>query len=401
MSAAPERLVIVGTCSTGEGAAVGGSGQTARRIFRGLRDLGHEIHTIGIGSSPSFLEDFGITYHSCDQVEYDGLWPHPNHVFPLAEKVARVAIENRADVLHAHYLFPWGWAVWEAQRLIEFATGRRVSVVQRPAGTDVTIHGAHFPLLLRALLTQANANIINTRTFAEEVARVSTLGDHLRYEQIYNPIPDAFERGAPALREVFGISPAQVVVGVVGNFRRVKGAPYAIEIFNRFLRSSGLDAVLLMIGNGADARRCRASAAELGILDRVLWVGRLDRMAPAYSSLDILLHPSSYESFGLVLGEAARCRVPCVASNVGSIPEVVSDGETGFLCPSNDLDAFVVRLTELARDRALRERMGQAAEARTKRLFNLSEIVAAYEDVFLRVVRDADETIARCASRSQ
>jgi len=92
-----------------------------------------------------------------------------------------------------------------------------------------------------------------------------------------------------------------------------------------------------------------------------------------------------------VLGEAAALGIPCIASNVNAVPEVVADGETGLLCRVDDVDAFASALTKLMGDTEWRRRMGEAARARAERLWRWSRIAE-------RIEREVYEPIARGAT---
>jgi glycosyltransferase involved in cell wall biosynthesis len=90
-------------------------------------------------------------------------------------------------------------------------------------------------------------------------------------------------------------------------------------------------------------------------------VGKQPRIVDYLSASDVLLLPSEQESFGLAALEAMACEVPVIASRVGGLPEVVTDGETGFLSPVGDVDKMATDAARLLSDEKLRHDMGQAA----------------------------------------
>ncbi len=299
---------IVVTCSTGQGPAIGGSGLTARRIARGLHAHGHRVHWVGLGSDPKHPQDEGLIYHEVAPVNKEGLWQFPVHFYPLVEKLIAVCLTETVDVLHAHYLFPWGYAALEASKALA-AMGIRVPVVMRPAGTDIWDLGKKMPYLTRSIIERSDHVICNTRGFLANLMEVIEVGElpkpQFTLTLIPNPIPDIFRRGDPLFRRAHGISDSTIVVGVVGNFRPKQRSPFAVEVFAE--ASRGTDVVLLLVGEGQELDAALGKARELGVQHQVKRVGLQYDMPPVFSSLDLLLHTSRQDSFGNAVGEAMAC----------------------------------------------------------------------------------------------
>jgi len=113
-------------------------------------------------------------------------------------------------------------------------------------------------------------------------------------------------------------------------------------------------------------------------------LGRLSEkeLIKEYQDCDALLFPSRFEGFGYVALEAMACGKPVVATNATSIPEVVENGITGILCPTDDVDSFVDACRKLAADRDLCGRMGEEGRKRTEEVFSEEKIVAQYIDLY-------------------
>jgi len=122
---------------------------------------------------------------------------------------------------------------------------------------------------------------------------------------------------------------------------------------------------LVMVGEGQLRNALGRMASELGIEDRVEFLGRLTNaeVPHAMAGFDVLVNCSHAESFGVVVLEASACGIPVVATRVGGVPEVCRHGETGLLVPPNDVDALAEAIIRLARDPELREEMGRAGRA--------------------------------------
>jgi glycosyltransferase involved in cell wall biosynthesis len=171
----------------------------------------------------------------------------------------------------------------------------------------------------------------------------------------------------------------------------VKRSVSAVEILARVVRDR--PAVLLMVGDGPDRAACEARARELGVRDRVRFVGAQAEVESLQPLADLFLLPSEYESFGLAALEAMACGTPTVAFAAGGLPEVIEDRVDGRLLPPHD-DLAMGDAVRLLRDDPLRAAMGAAARASAERRFALDRVVPAYEAVYARAVATV---AARCS----
>ncbi|MBI2910192.1 MAG: glycosyltransferase family 4 protein [Chloroflexi bacterium] len=148
----------------------------------------------------------------------------------------------------------------------------------------------------------------------------------------------------------------------VGHYRPRKGVDHLVDAFCRL---NAENAVLHLVGKKEDPQyfeRIVAMARENGLEDRIIFHGQVDRdqLSHLYSQADIFVFPSLQEGFGIVLLEAMSYGLPIVASNVSAIPELVIDGENGFLVPPADPDALAAAITKLIEEPRLRREMGEA-----------------------------------------
>jgi glycosyltransferase involved in cell wall biosynthesis len=161
----------------------------------------------------------------------------------------------------------------------------------------------------------------------------------------------------------------------VGNLIRRKGADLLPEIMRRL----GPDFELLFTGG------LRGAASSRGLPANMIPVGRVpdDRgMAELYNSCHALLFPSRLEGLGYAPLEAQACGRPVITTRISALPEAVVDGTTGLLCPADDVDAFVAACRRLAADRALHDRMGQAARQHVVERFSADVALKAYLDLY-------------------
>ena len=120
----------------------------------------------------------------------------------------------------------------------------------------------------------------------------------------------------------------------------------------------------------------------LGVEENVSFLGKLDQIAPLLAAADLFLLPSQSESFGLSALEALASGVPVVGTDGGGLPEVVRDGETGFLCGVGDVAGMAAASLEILRDRNRWAEMSQRAAEDARERFSRDAIVTKYESLY-------------------
>ena len=159
----------------------------------------------------------------------------------------------------------------------------------------------------------------------------------------------------------------------VGRLDRQKGLDVAVRALAE-LRRRHPGTVLAVLGEGPERAALAALAAELGVADALLLPGRVGDVAAVLWAAELVVHPSRWEGFGLALLEAMLCERPIVASAVSSIPEIVSDGETGLLVPADDAPALAAAVGRLLDDPALASQLGRSGAARARAEFSVARM---------------------------
>ncbi|MDO9083836.1 MAG: glycosyltransferase, partial [Humidesulfovibrio sp.] len=136
---------------------------------------------------------------------------------------------------------------------------------------------------------------------------------------------------------------------------------------------------ILIAGIGEEEKALKKYARTQGVDGVVQFLGFVTDMRSFHDNIDIFALPSLWEGFGLAQVEAMESKKPVVAWNVSSIPEVVIDGETGYLCPAQDTKAFAARLLALMQDEALRKKLGENGRARVLAHFEMQKTFADLE----------------------
>lgn len=182
------------------------------------------------------------------------------------------------------------------------------------------------------------------------------------------------QRARARLSAELGLPPDTVWVGMACRLVEQKGVRFGLDAFAQTARLHP-DAHLLIAGDGPLKASLQARAAEHLVADRVHFLGWRSDAPELLAAFDVLLAPSLWEGFGLVMLEAMAQQTPVIASAVSAIPEVVSDGETGLLVPPRNVDALAGALHTLLADPALRRHMGLMGRDRMETTFSAARMV--------------------------
>lgn len=359
----------------------GGSGAVATELGIALARRGHEIHFITYKQPfrlPAFLPR--IYFHEVDVGRYP-LFEYPPYDLALAVRMHEVVQNHELDLLHCHYAIPHATSAWIAKEMLR-QSRKDIRVVTTLHGTDITIVGQDpsFRPITKFSIEKSDGLTAVSRYLQGET--LNTFGcTACRIEVIPNFIdPDVYDRSkyTSVLDEQID-SNARVLMHV-SNFRAVKRVKDVVRIFARVAQK--IPSVLVMVGDGPDRVDAEAEARELGVQDKVFFLGKIDVVAPLLAGADLFLLPSSSESFGLSALEAMASGVPVIGSNAGGIPEVIRDGETGFLCGVGDVDAMSEAAIGVLSDRARWHAMSTLAASDARERFSLDAIVAEYEKFY-------------------
>jgi glycosyltransferase involved in cell wall biosynthesis len=192
--------------------------------------------------------------------------------------------------------------------------------------------------------------------------------------------------GRADTRRYLGIAPDRFTVGWIGRMTAIKNTEDVLTAF-KALRARGVEATLCMVGDGPDRPELERRAHELGIMRDTLFLGYQQDVAPLYGAFDALVLPSSNEGTPVSVIEALAARTPVVATRVGGVPDVVREGDDGFLVDPGDTDALAERLERLASDPQLREGMGAAARSRVLSRYAVDRLVDDVDRLYRDLLR--------------
>jgi L-malate glycosyltransferase len=359
----------------------GGSGAVATELGIALARRGHEIHFITY-QQPFRLPAFSprIFFHEVEVGRYP-LFEYPPYDLALAVRMHEVVQAAHLDLLHCHYAIPHATSAWIAKEMLH-QTRSDIRVVTTLHGTDITIVGQDpsFRPITKFSIEKSDGLTAVSRYLQSET--LTTFGcTACRIEVIPNFIdPAVYDRSRyTSILDEQVVSNARVLMHV-SNFRRVKRVKDVVRIFAHV--TARLPSVLVMVGDGPDRVDAEAEARQLGIQDKVFFLGKIEAVAPLLAGADLFLLPSSSESFGLSALEALACGVPVIGSNTGGLPEVVREGETGVLRPVGDVEGMGEAAVAILTDRDRWNAMSSVAAADARERFSLDEIVGAYEQFY-------------------
>lgn len=313
---------------------------------------------------------------------------YPTYVLPLERTVdvpwtrrALSLLKNeRVDLIHAH----------------EFAMNTYGALLS--ALTDIpcvtTIHGKNYSsdrwhrraayrlVARRTRMIAVSDDIKNFLATAVGVSvrRITTIPNGIHIDRYA-----ATDAAKARFRTELGLSPRQPVVGAIGRLEPVKGHTHLLAAA-QLVCTRYPDAVFVLAGQGPLRDSLEQQADALGIGRNVRFLGYRDDVATVLAGLDIFVLPSLSEGLPLSLLEAMAAGKPVVASNVGGIPEVIRDGDNGFLAqPATPVDFADCILTLLADPSRARLLAGNARELVSAR-FGMAAMVGAYENLYRQLL---------------
>jgi glycosyltransferase involved in cell wall biosynthesis len=198
------------------------------------------------------------------------------------------------------------------------------------------------------------------------------------------------QNGRAESRRYLGIPGDRFAVGWIGRMTAVKRTDDVLVAFKR-LRDSGVDAMLCMVGDGPERLQLEQRAHELGVARDTVFLGYQEDVAPFYAAFDALVLPSGNEGTPVTVIEALAAERPVVATRVGGVPDVVRDGEDGFLVEAGATDDLADRLERLARDPALRARMGKQGRERVLPRYAVDRLVDDVDELYRSLLSAAGE----------
>jgi glycosyltransferase involved in cell wall biosynthesis len=281
----------------------------------------------------------------------------------------------RPDLVHVH-----------SRRGADLYGGLAATLAGIPAVITRRVDSAELPVVARlkyapyrtvvALSRAIERQLLEAGVPPASVVRIPSAVDTQRYR------PDAAARDR--LRAAFALPADALIVGVVAQLIERKGHSRLFAVLPELVCELPQLRVLCF-GRGPLEQRLKAELVDRGLTQHVSFAGFRADLPELMPGFDVLAHPASREGLGVALLEAASAGVPVVACDAGGVPDVVDDGHTGLLVPTDDAGALRAALARLLHDRAERARLGAAARAHVERRFDVASLVDAHLSLYRRV----------------
>lgn len=364
----------------------GGSGIIATEIGLSLARRGHDVHFICHDVPARLQEERGatphVTFHRVQVGAYPLLHLDP-YTLALAAKLAQISTENQLDLLHLHYAIPHATSAYLAREMLRAQGQRAPHIVVTLHGTDITLVGSDPSIVAtnRFSLLRSDGISVPSQFLRQAAYDNLQLGD-APIEVIPNFVDTDHFR--PAEQDRFDGKTRELTLIHSSNFRPLKRVGDVVRVLAAVRKQA--PANLILVGDGPEMAQTAALVQELGLTSCVRFAGMQLDVLRLLQQSDVFLLPSLTEGFGLAALEALSCGVPVVASRVGGVPEVISDGETGLLCESGDVEEMAAAVLRLQRDPALHHKMSRAARQSVLTNFQQAPMVSRYEAFYRRVI---------------
>lgn len=357
----------------------GGSGVVATELGIALANRGHEVHFVTY-KQPVRLELLSnrIHFHEVHVPEYP-LFKYQPYELALSSKLVDTVKLYGIELLHVHYAIPHAYAGYMAKKMLE-EENIFVPMITTLHGTDITLVGQH-PFYKPAVTFSINNSDVVTSV--SENLKQSTL-DSFDIRKDITVIPNFIDKRKYSASFIdcqrsLMAEDHEKIVTHISNFRKVKRIPDVIRIFNKIQQQ--LPAKLVMVGEGPEKEGAEKLCEELGISDKVIFLGNSNEIDRILCFSDLFLLPSETESFGLAALEAMINRVPVISSNSGGIPEVNTHGLSGYLSDVGAIEDMAKNAVSILSDAEVLSTFKENA-LKSAEKFDLANVLPRYEEVY-------------------
>ncbi|MCK5443309.1 MAG: N-acetyl-alpha-D-glucosaminyl L-malate synthase BshA [Maribacter sp.] len=357
----------------------GGSGVVATELGIALADRGHEVHFVTYRQPVRLdLLSHKVHFHEVHVPEYP-LFHYQPYELALSSKLVDTVKLFGIDLLHVHYAIPHAYAGYMAKKMLE-EEGIYLPMITTLHGTDITLVGKH-PFYKTAVNFSINQSDVVTSVSENLKQRTLEFFDIKKEIEV---IPNFIDKKkystsfTDCQRSIMAEDHERIITHV-SNFRQVKHIPDVIHIFNKIRQR--IPAKLVMVGEGPEKENAEFLCEQLGIMDKVHFLGNSNEIDRILCFSDLFLLPSKTESFGLAALEAMINRVPVISSNTGGIPEVNKQGVTGFLSEVGDVDDMAKNALKILEDDEILEEFKENA-AQVAQNFDILKVLPLYEEIY-------------------
>lgn len=361
----------------------GGSGVLATELGKALADKGHNIHFITY-QQPVRLSHFhtNIFYHEVRVPTYP-LFDYPPYETALSSTMVDVITNNNIQLLHVHYAIPHASAAYMAKQILA-KEGIHIPVITTLHGTDITLVGRDktyrpvvtFSMNESDILTAVSDNL------KEETYRNFAIEKDIEVIHNFVDVKRFNRKPVDAFKKLIAPNGEKIIVHA-SNFRKVKRVNDVVKAF--LLINEKIPSKLLLLGDGPERPPIEAEARTSNACDAIKFLGKQEQMEDILPIADLFLLTSEYESFGLAALEAMAAEVPVISTNAGGLPEIMINGNCGYMSNVGDVEDMSKNAILILQDKATHERFKANALTQAKK-FDIGNIVPQYEKLYERLI---------------
>jgi N-acetyl-alpha-D-glucosaminyl L-malate synthase BshA len=345
-----------------------------------LAQRGHEVHFVSYAHPfrlPRFMRN--TYFHEIEVTRYP-LFEYPPYSLAATVAMHEVATQRHLDLFHVHYAVPHATSAWLAKQMLEKPDD--LKIVTTLHGTDITLVGqdpSYRSIVKFSIERSDGLTAVSDFLKRETVAAFGCFDCDVRVIPNFVNTSLFGRRGDGRHRNALA-EPEEKIIMHISNFRPVKRLGDVVRVSARVMEK--VPARLILVGDGPDRPMAEERARNLGIGDRLVFLGKQESVAELLACADLFLLPSETESFGLSALEAMASEVPVVGTRCGGLEEVVQDGVSGRLLPVGAVDAMANAAIEILSDPGRQREMGRAGRAESESKFSAEKVLLMYESFY-------------------
>jgi glycosyltransferase involved in cell wall biosynthesis len=313
----------------------------------------------------------------------------------LVKKTGQFFAKQNVRLIHAHQYTPFVYASLGRLR----QNGLRLWNSRPPI--LMTEHGRHYPDVRKTKRVLANKFLFRKHdrciAVGKQVKQALIKNEGFsanRIDVVYNGVDvEQFQKSATVRREVraeLGLSDQDIAVFQIARLNPLKDHATAVDAWQGL--KSMRHVHLFIVGDGELAGDLQQKISSLSLQPQIHMLGIRHDVWRIINAADILLLTSVSEGIPMTLIEAMATSLPCVATDVGGIPEVIIDGATGLLAPVGEAAKIADCIRCLSTDAAMRERLGQAGRNRSEEVFSAARMQASYRNAYRQMIAGSPDT---------
>ena len=363
----------------------GGSGIVATELGKELAKKDHEIHFITY-TEPVRLGELrkNIFYHEVSTSDYP-LFKYTPYEQVLTSKLVDVVKFEKLDLLHVHYAIPHASAAYMAQQILS-DQNIKIPFITTLHGTDITLVGKDpsFEPVINFSINKSNMVTAVSESLKKDTNELFEVKNNIKVIPNFICIDDYKLENNDFYKKRFAPNNEKIICHI-SNFRKVKRIEDVLLSFE--IISKEIDVKLILVGDGPERSALEKISRQSKYRNNIYFLGSLKSTKEVLNISDLFFLPSSTESFGLSALEAMACSVPVISTKTGGIPEVVINGESGFLSKVGDVKEMSNNAIDLLsnenklslfKENALKQAMN----------FDVKQILPRYEKIYEKCIDD-------------